>query len=213
MEEYLVVTVYICLLIPMIFMIGFLSGKGRTAFGYMMIGITIGLIASQINTMILQAVGDRLYVVTNLTPICEEILKGLPVLFFAFAVSKNADDIIPAAGSVGIGFAIFENTTILLQSGSVGLLWIFGRGIGAGLMHVICTACVGLGMSLMSRRKRMFLPGTFSLLALAIIYHSIFNTMVETESMKYLGVCLPILTYFPLLHLLRKSRKKSEQGT
>jgi len=207
MEEYLVVTVFICLLVPMIFMLGFLKGKSRTVFGYMMIGMTVGIIASQINTMILTLVPNKSYVVANLTPICEEFLKALPVLFFTFAVSSKQEDVVPIAGAVGIGFAVFENTTVLLQAGSISLLWVFGRGIGAGLMHAICTASVGLGMSLISYRKKLYIPGTFSLLALACIYHGIFNMMVETEGLKYIGLCVPIITYIPLLLLMRNIKK------
>jgi len=204
MEEYLVVTVFICLLIPMIFLLGFLKGQSRTVFGYMIIGVTIGIMASQLNSMIFQQIPEKMYVVTNLSPICEESLKALPVLFFTFAVSSKREDIVPVAVAVGIGFAVFENITALLQTGSIRILWIFGRGIGAGLMHAICTGTVGFGMGYVSTRKRMFIPGTFSLLALACIYHGIFNMMVETEALKYVGICLPIVTYFPLLLLTRK---------
>lgn len=207
MEEYLVVTVFVCLLVPMVFILGFLKGSSRTALGYMIIGMTVGLVASQVNTMILEAVQERSYVVTNLTPISEEVLKSLPVLFYCFAVSSKKQRIVPIAASVGIGFAIFENITVLLQSGKPELLWVFSRGIGAGLMHAICTSAVGFGMSIVGYRKRLFIPGTFSLLALAVIYHGVFNSLVEMESLKYLGICLPIVTYLPLMLLIRKRWK------
>jgi len=209
MDGNFVVTVFVCLLIPMLFFLGFLKGKDRTVFGYLIIGITVCLVASQVNTMILDAVQDRFYVITNLTPVSEEILKALPVLFFCFAVSSKAERIIPVAASVGIGFAIFENITILLESGSTDIFWVFCRGIGAGLMHAICTASVGQGMSIVGYRKRLFLPGTFSVLALAIIYHGVFNSLVETEKIKYLGICLPIVTYIPMVIFVRKRLKKT----
>lgn len=204
MEEYLVVNVFVCLLVPMAFILGFLKGNSRAVIGYMIIGMTVGLVASQINTMILNAVQDRFFVITNLTPLTEELLKAMPVLFYCFAVSSAKEKLVPIAASVGIGFAIFENITVLLQSSSPELFWIFCRGIGAGLMHAICTAAVGFGMSIVGYRKRLFLPGTFSLLALAGIYHAVFNTMVETEVLKYFGICLPICTYVPLILIIRR---------
>lgn len=209
MERYLVVTVFICLVVPMIFVLGLQKGSSRTSYGYLIIGITLGLIASQVNSMILGSGLDRFYVITNITPVSEEVIKALPVLFFCFAVSTKAERIVPVAASVGFGFAIFENITILLQSGSLDIFWIFCRGIGAGLMHAICTSAVGLGMSIVGYRKRLFLPGTFSLLALAVIYHGIFNSLVETEQLKYIGICLPIVTYIPLLLIIRKRWEKN----
>jgi len=200
MAEDLVLIVYLCLLVPAFFMLGILNRKSRTVFGYMLIGVTIGLLASQINPLLLSlTTKDYFYVTTNLTPVCEELLKAIPVLFFAFEVSRNVDDIISIAFAVGVGFAIFENATVLLQTGALNILWILGRGIGAGLMHGVCTALIGWGMSLVTVRKRLLLPGTFALLALSVIYHGIFNTLVQTEQTKYIGIFLPILTYIPII--------------
>ena len=53
--------------------------------------------------------------------------------------------------------------------------------MGAALMHGICTSFVGMGMSYVKKRRKFFFCGTFALLITAIIYHGIFNTLVQSD--------------------------------
>ena len=47
-----------------------------------------------------------LYYTTTISPIVEEIVKALPVLIYAFAVSSDRDRLISISFAVGLGFAI-----------------------------------------------------------------------------------------------------------
>lgn len=81
------------------------------------------------------------------------------------------------------------------------------------LMHGICTAAVGYGMSFVKKRKKLFYCGTFALLLMAIIYHGIFNMLVQSDSwLKYFGFILPLTTYIPVVYALvnRVKNKKKE---
>ena len=65
-------------------------------------------------------------------------------------------------------------------------------------------------------RKKLFLSGTFAMLALAMIYHGIFNMLVQSDY-QYFGFFLPALTYVPILILhynyyKRKKTKEKAQG-
>ena len=78
------------------------------------------------------------------------------------------------------------------------------------LALTICAA-VGYGMSFVKKKKKLFYCGTFSLLMLAIIYHGIFNMLVQSEELKYFGFLLPVATYIPLIASLiinAKNKKK-----
>jgi RsiW-degrading membrane proteinase PrsW (M82 family) len=173
----------------------------------MMIGIFACLFAAGVNGYIKSHVDfDLYYITTNMTPVSEEIIKALPILYYAFLFDANKRRIIPLAFAVGVGFAVLENMIILTQNiSTVSLVWAVIRGFSSGLMHGICTSLVGYGISFIKTRRKLFISGTFALLTLAITYHSVFNTLVQSESYKYWGFVLPICTYIPLIIFSVKS--------
>ncbi|MBQ7200060.1 MAG: hypothetical protein IJS24_01650, partial [Eubacterium sp.] len=60
---------------------------------------------------------------------------------------------------------------------------------------------------------KLFICGTFALLALSIIYHSVFNTLVQSETYKYWGFVLPLSTYVPfVIYIIYSRKKKSKTG-
>ena len=73
---------------------------------------------------------------------------------------------------------------------------------------------VAYGMSFVRRQKKLAICGTFAILAFVIIYHGIFNALVQSEY-KYVGIALPIVTYIPFIirQIIRyKRRKKSQEA-
>ena len=51
----------------------------------------------------------------------------------------------PAAITVALAFATFENVCYLIQNGADRFSFIFFRGFGTGAMHVLCGLIVGGG--------------------------------------------------------------------
>ena len=203
--------IYICFLIPMVLSLFIMGKKSRLVVGYVLIGTTVCILASELNTHIYLGLGkDMLYFSTTVAPVTEEILKALPILFYALIISDDRQKLAQSAFAVGLGFAIMENVIMITQNlYSVDIKWAIMRGFGASLMHSICTVAVGIGISFVRKRKKLFYCGTLSLLMLAITYHSIYNTLVMSPQ-KYYGVILPICTYIPILFFSIK-RKKIEQ--
>ncbi len=185
--------------------------KSRLVVAFILTGTTVCLIAGEINTRIYLAIGkDMLYFTTTVSPVTEELLKALPILLFALFISDNRQKLAQSAFAVGLGFAIMENMIMITQNlYSVDIKWAIMRGFGASLMHSICTVAVGIGISFVRKRKKLFYCGTLSLLMLAVTYHSIYNTLVMSPQ-KYFGVLLPICTYIPLLVFSLK-RKRIEE--
>ena len=177
-----------------------LRKRSRLLVGYMLIGIFVSLFVSELNTLILNMFnGDMIYVTTTITPISEEIVKAIPVLFYALVFSDNRDRVMPIAFATGVGFATFENMVILVQNiESVTIGWAIIRGFSTALMHAVCTVAVGFGICFIRKRKKLFYCGTFALLTMACIYHGIFNMLVQSNY-KYLGFVLPAVTYVPIL--------------
>ena len=196
----LVYILFICLVAPMILMLLLLRKRSRRLVGYMVIGICVSLFVSEFNTLLLGLFhGDTSYVTTTITPISEEIMKAIPVLFYALVFSDNRDRVVSIAFATGIGFGMFENMVILVQNiENVTLSWAIIRGLSTALMHGICTVAIGYGICFVKKRRKLFFCGTFALLSLACIYHGIFNMLVQS-TYKNLGFVLPALTYIPLL--------------
>ena len=95
---------------------------------------------------------------------------------------------------------MFENMVILVQNvDNVTIGWAIIRGFATALMHAVCTVVVGYGICFVKKKKKLFYCGTFALLALAMIYHGIFNMLAQSESLKYYGFFLPAVTYIPVV--------------
>ena len=201
MENNLIYTLFICIVAPLLLFLLLLQKRSRLLVGYLLIGICLSLCLSELNAFLLKLFdNDIMYVTTCITPVSEEIIKAAPVLFYAIVFSDDRDKLLTIAFATGIGFALFENTMILVQNiSNVTIGWAIIRGFSTALMHGVSTAAVGFGMSFIRKRKKLFYSGTFALLALACIHHGIFNMLVQTENYKYFGFFLPLLVYLPLI--------------
>lgn len=197
----LIYILFICVLAPLLLTLPLMKGASRRVMLYIIIGICVSLFVSEINGRILASLDNQmLFVTTTITPVTEEIVKALPVLLYAFLFSDDREKLLPLAFATGIGFALFENTVILIQSiDNVSILWAIIRGFSTALMHGICTATVGYGMGYVRKKKKLFISGTFALLALAIIYHGLFNMLVQSKNLQYVGFFMPAVTYIPLI--------------
>lgn len=211
--ENMIYILFICMFVPLLLSIPLIQKSSRGIMIFILIGISAALFISEVNGIMLQLFGyDTLFVTTTITPATEEITKAIPILIYAFVITDKREKLLAASFALGIGFALFENTYILVNSvEAVTIQWAIVRGFSTALMHGICTAAVGYGMSFVKKKKKLFYCGTFSLLMLAIIYHGIFNMLVQSEELKYFGFLLPVATYIPLIASLiinAKNKKK-----
>ena len=210
--ENLIYILFICITIPLALMACLIDKKPRRIVIFFIVGICSAVFASEVNGILSSLVQLDIFDFTiRVTPVTEEIIKAIPVLFFAKEISDKKETLITVSLAVGIGFAIMENTYILTQNvGYVSLLWAIMRGFGTGIMHGMCTFLVGTGFSFANKNKKLFVVGTFALLSLAITYHSIFNMLVQSDY-KYIGAVLPIITYVPFVLWIYKNRKKESK--
>lgn len=208
----LIYVLFICIIAPMVLLILALEKRPRLIVGYMLIGTFVALFVSELNNVLLNALGgDTLYMTTVITPVSEEILKGIPVLIYALLISNQRDKLMNIAFAAGIGFAMFENMVILVNNiEEVSISWAIIRGFATALMHGVCTAAVGYGISFIKKRRKLFYCGTFALLAMTSIYHGIFNMLVQSNY-KYLGFVLPALTFVPPMIQQIKTRMQQQK--
>lgn len=196
--------IFICTAVPISLMLSLLEKKSRTTLFYMLLGLIICLLAAQINFIL----RDSFYgtwdpnvfaVTTTLTPIVEELLKAIPIIYFGFVISDKRADLLTVSMALGIGFAILENCYILVANlDQTSIIWAFTRGFSSALLHGICTSLVGFGVSYVKKRKKLFYTGTFALLTVAIIVHGLFNAFIQSRY-AYIGVILPTAIYIPFV--------------
>ena len=203
---------FICSAVPMTLMLFLLDKKPRMTILYMLIGQVICLLAAQVNFLLrdlFYGVDYNIYAVTvTITPLVEEILKALPVIYFGFVISHKKEDLLNVAMALGLGFAILENFYILVvDTAAVTSGWALMRGFSSALLHGICTSLVGYGVSYVKTRKKLFYTGTFGLLTMAIIIHGLFNAFIQSRY-SYVGILLPIAIYIPFVIAPALKKKK-----
>ena len=205
--------VFMCFALPFLLGIPIARKQTRLVLLYTFIGMCCCLFISEVNGLINSLIGqDMFYLTTNITPLTEELIKMLPILIYAIFISSERQTLLTLAFMTGLGFALLENGTILVETvvvqGSVGILGALIRTLGAGLLHSLCTTAVGVGISFIRDQKKMFLCGSFALLSMAIVYHSVYNTLIQSDY-KYLGAALPMITYLVVIVILVIVYKKS----
>ena len=184
-------------------------GKARTLLLFLFLGTVVCLFCGEFSAIIMKLLPyDRQYFTSNFTPLFEELFKALPILVYAFLYQPKRRTLLECSVLVGVGFAVLENAFILGGAAdSVSVTNALIRGFGAGMMHGVCTLAVGFGMSFVHTRRKLFYTGTTALLAAAVIYHSVYNTLVQSAHPS-VGFLLPLVTFIPALVLLNRTAKE-----
>lgn len=192
----MVYIIMICMVVPLLLMLPMLNRQSRLIFGFVLGGMVLAVCAYEINTAacsLFGMSGPELSV--QAAPLIEEILKALPVLFFAIVVSDDKKLVLQLAMATGIGFAILENAFLLITYvDQVNIGWAVVRGVSTSLSHGLCTMLVGFGIIFVRKQKKLFYTGTFALLAAAMTLHALFNLMIQSPY-DYVALALPIIIY------------------
>ena len=198
---------FVCVFVPILLMANLIEKKARLPIVFVLAGIFISLFAAELNGVLRQMLPLNHYELTIIvTPMTEEVLKALPVLFYALVISDKQERLFTASMATGIGFAVLENAYYLLTSRQWNVLDAVARAFGTGLMHGMCTLLVGVGITFVKKKRKIFWVGTFALLSTAITYHGIYNMLVQSQY-EIIGYLLPISTYIPsLIWRLRKKK-------
>lgn len=208
----LIYILFVAIFIPILLMACLVEKKARQPMIFFLIGIFLSVFASEINAYLRSILSmSTLEVTIVVTPISEEILKVLPILFFATVLAPKKEALFTASMAVGIGFAVLENAFYLLNSDSFNMIDAIVRAFGAGLMHGMCTLLVGVGISFVKKKQKLFVVGTFALLSTAITYHGIYNMLVQSD-FEVIGYLLPITTYIPFVVWRIKKKKQMKSG-
>ena len=208
----LIYILFVSVFVPIMLMACLIEKKARQPIVFVLIGIFVSVFASEINGLYRNLFPMSIFEITIIvTPISEEILKAIPILVYATALSAKKETLFTASMAVGIGFAVLENAYYMLNDASFNMIDAIIRAFCAGLMHGMCTLLVGVGISFVKKKSKIFVVGTFALLSTAITYHGIYNMLVQSE-FEMIGYLLPISTYIPFvvwrIKIMKQKNKK-----
>ena len=204
----LIYILFVSVFVPILLMAFLIEKKARLPIVFVLIGIFISVFAAEVNGLLRTLLPLSTYEITIIvTPITEEILKAIPILVCATVITSKKETLFTASMAVGIGFAVLENAYYLLNDASFNMIDAIIRAFGAGLMHGMCTLLVGVGVSFVKKKRKIFLVSTFALLSTASTYHGIYNMLVQSDY-QVAGFLLPITTYVPFV-VWRLRRKQA----
>ncbi|MDL2318711.1 PrsW family intramembrane metalloprotease [Eubacteriales bacterium OttesenSCG-928-A19] len=206
--------VFICLAAPLIITLFLTRGDVRRFVLFFLLGMLTCLLAAHINKFIVVVSGapglaemSMAETTILLTPICEEFLKSLPLFFFIAVFSPPRGKIFPAALAIGLGFAMMENCCYLIEYGSEDMGYALIRGFSSGIMHTICAALVGFGVSAVYHRGNVFAPSCVALICTATTYHGLYNMLVSLDGWySMIGYLAPLCTAGVILLVLHAAR-------
>lgn len=149
----------------------------------------------------------------EIVPVCEEVMKLLPLLFYLLIFEPERKGIPGVAVAIAVGFATFENVCYLTENGAADFDILLVRGISAGALHILCGILLGFGMAYIFCRGFLKVTGTIGLLGASSAFHAIFNLLVSADGIwKWIGYLFPSVMIVLLIigwHLLIKMNKYS----
>ena len=206
--------ILICIAIPLLIALVFTRRSTRRFITAFILGMVVCLISAYFSGFIKFVTGTSMNdTAVFYSPIVEEILKMLPLLFYIFVFQQKDDKIFIVAVGIGLGFATFENCCYILSSGASDMGYILVRGMAVGIMHLVCALLLVLGLSLARYFRLLNIPAGIGALTIPTVFHGLYNLLVSQPGVSsYLGYALPILTalllYTPYRKVINEEREE-----
>jgi len=187
--------VLVCIAIPLLISLFFIDRSSRRFIVAFVTGMVVCLLSAYISGFLnytsgLGAQDTAVY----LSPVIEELMKLLPLLFYLFVFYPDDKKFFIVAVGIGLGFATFENCCYILSSGAESLTYILIRGMAVGVMHLVCAISLVLVLSTAKKYKVLSIAGAVGALALSVTLHGLYNLLVsEPGASSYIGYILPAL--------------------
>ena len=187
--------ILICIAVPLAMTALFIKGSARrfilafmAGMGACLLSSYLGGFAEYVSQM------SREDVSVFISPVTEEILKLLPVLFYLYIVDVKSDGILLVSGGIGAGFATFENCCYILTSDSLSLYYVLIRGMAVGVMHLVTMILLAMVVLLFRRHRIFSYVGILGALSMSVTVHALYNLLVSRPGKpSYIGFSLPLL--------------------
>ena len=210
--ENLNLLLFISFAAPLLTAVILCKNETRIFLSFLFIGMVVCLFTGEVNALLMNVSQISFeYFTSNYSPLIEEFFKAIPILIFAFIYKPEKKVLLESSILLGVGFAILENAFVIGYNAEyISISMALIRGFGAGIMHSLCSYAVGYGMTYVHINRKLFYTGTIALLSVATIYHSIYNTVVQSINYIY-GFFLPVITLLLILLITKIIRTKKSQ--
>ena len=200
--------VYACLSAPIFMGMICVKGRIRRIMVFLLVGMTVCLLSSYISTFVAVMYGAGLSdAALEISPLYEEIMKLLPIIFFLLVFEPKREDAREAVMMTAVGFATFENVCFMVQNGAGNIVHLLIRGFGTGAMHTVAGSIMAFGILNIWNSKWIRAAGTLAFLAIAATYHGVFNILVSQEgAVAVTGYFIPLFTAVLLLIFRRRHK-------
>lgn len=206
--------ILICIAIPLLISLVFIRGSARRFVGAFLAGMGVCLLSAYYSGFIslagqLESTETAVYI----SPLVEEILKLLPLLFYLYILQAGDENLLLAAMGVGAGFATFENCCYILSAGADSLTFVVIRGLAVGVMHIVSVLILVLGLVLVKKFSALSFAAIIGAMSLSTTFHALYNLLVSRPGLtSYLGYALPVFTviaaYFPYKRVFSEVKNK-----
>lgn len=186
--------IFLCLVIPYLLLLLFIRGKQSRAVWFAVIGMGMSLFSSYVTRFYMEYLqADSLQAMVEITPVCEEVMKAIPLVMWIFIARPKSDEILPAALFLAVGFATFENVCYMTTNGTDDIRYLLLRGFSAGAVHILCGLAVGYGLTFVYKRMYLALIGTVAVIGACSVFHGIYNLLGTAEAnIRLIGYALPM---------------------
>ena len=203
--------IFLCLALPMLLSLLFTSGSPRRFTLFVVLGMATCLLSAYVSSFFMgRHQCSAVTTAIEIAPVCEEILKLLPLLLYFLIFEPDSHKLTPAAMGIAVGFATFENVCYLTENGAANFNFLLIRGISAGALHLLCGVLSGFGVSYVFRRRWLAATGAVGILGACIGFHAIYNLLITADGVwKTAGYLFPSL----LLLCLYAAKQLLPRGT
>ena len=197
---------YICLAAPLLLAVLCLRREGQRTLLFLLSGMSACLFSAYISSFVVGTINmDLSYASHEISPVVEEVMKIIPVLFYILVFEPEKKRVISATLMTAVGFATFENVCYLTTFGTENLMRLLIRGFGTGAMHVVSGMVISIGFYFLWDQIWLRTVGGFALLCFAITYHAVFNVLVNQAGPAFwFGIAIPLLLMLIYLLVFRK---------
>lgn len=198
--------ILVCMAVPLVLTLLFVRGSVRQFVLNFLLGMAACLLGAYVSGFLDVASGIGVEdTAVFLSPVVEEGMKFLPLLFYFLMFDPDDDRLFHAAVGVGAGFASFENVCSMVSSGAESLSFLLIRGLAVGVMHIVSVFAMVLGLVITRRFKAMRLASVIGSLSLSMLFHGMYNLLVSQPGVtSAIGYVLPLVTAFVMLFAYRR---------
>ena len=198
--------VLVCMAVPLVLTLFFVRDNAWRFVLHFLLGMGACLLGAYISGFMDIASGMGMEdTAVFISPVVEEAMKFLPLLFYFLMFEPQDERLSHAAVGVGAGFASFENVCSMVSAGAESLSFLLIRGLAVGVMHIVSVFAMTMGLMIARRFRALRLCSVVGALSLSMLFHGTYNLLVSAPGVSSaIGYALPMAIAAVLLRFYKR---------